>query len=214
MQMEIPETIRTSLYPGQWVTPIDFEDAYFHIPIHTQSGNTYISRSNGQFRALSLCMSTAPMEFMASQTTGGDLFTWHPEQISKDRDQDRQNGKWLTSTDFKNAYFHIPKHTQSREYLCFLIQGQSFQFKPLPFGLATAPMEFTVVVKEVKLMAQHRYKNPPVPRRLVGQGHIPPNQSSACTDRDNLVLGTGLNSKPRQIRTGTKTGLLLSRLSV
>ena len=31
---------------------------------------------------------------------------------------------------------------------------QTFQFTALPFGLATAPLEFTKVVKEVKLMAQ------------------------------------------------------------
>ena len=35
----------------------------------------------------------------------------------------------------------------------FHLQGWSYQFKALPFGLSTAPMEFTVVAKEVKLMA-------------------------------------------------------------
>ena len=34
----------------------------------------------------------------------------------------------------------------------FHVQGQSYQFKALPFGLSTAPMEFTVVAKEVKLI--------------------------------------------------------------
>ena len=38
----------------------------------------------------------------------------------------------------------------------FHLQGQSYQFKPLPFGFSTAPMEFTVVAKEVKLMALQR----------------------------------------------------------
>ena len=38
----------------------------------------------------------------------------------------------------------------------FHVQGQSYQFKALPFGLSTAPMEFTVVAKEVKLMALQR----------------------------------------------------------
>ena len=38
----------------------------------------------------------------------------------------------------------------------FHIQGQSYQFKALPFGLPTAPMEFTVVAKEGKLMALQR----------------------------------------------------------
>ena len=36
-KMETPETIRTSLQTGELVTSIDFKDAYFHIPIHSQS---------------------------------------------------------------------------------------------------------------------------------------------------------------------------------
>ena len=64
-----------------------------------------------------------------------------------------QVGEWVTSIDFKDAYFHIPIHSQSRKYMRFHIQGQSYQFKALPFGLSTPPMEFTVVAKEVKLMA-------------------------------------------------------------
>ena len=64
-----------------------------------------------------------------------------------------QAGEWVTSIDFKDAYFHIPIHSQSRKYFRFHLQGRSYQFKALPFGLSTAPMEFTVVAKEVKLMA-------------------------------------------------------------
>ena len=45
---------------------------------------------------------------------------------------------------------------RSTKYLEFHIQGQSCQFKALPFGLSTAPIEFNVVAKEVKLMALHR----------------------------------------------------------
>ena len=67
-----------------------------------------------------------------------------------------QTGEWVTSIDFKDAYFHIPIHSQSRKYMRFHIQGQSYQLKALPFGLSTAPMEFTVVAKEVKLMALQR----------------------------------------------------------
>ena len=66
-----------------------------------------------------------------------------------------QPGEWVTSIDFKDAYFHIPIHNQSRKYMHFHLQGRS-QFKALPFGLSTAPMEFTVVAKEVKLMALQR----------------------------------------------------------
>ena len=64
-----------------------------------------------------------------------------------------QAGEWVTSIDFKDAYFHIPIHCQSRKYMHFHLQGRSYQFKALPFGLSTAPMDFTVVAKEVKLMA-------------------------------------------------------------
>ena len=67
-----------------------------------------------------------------------------------------QQGEWVTSLDFSDAYFHIPIHTGSRKYLRFHFQNQSYQFRALPFGLSTAPMEFTCVVKEVKLMAQSR----------------------------------------------------------
>ena len=36
-KMETPESIRTSLIPGKWVSSIDLSDAYFHIPIHPNS---------------------------------------------------------------------------------------------------------------------------------------------------------------------------------
>ena len=67
-----------------------------------------------------------------------------------------QQGEWVTSLDFSDAYFHIPISHRSRKYLRFHIKRQTFQFTALPFGLSTAPLEFTKVVKEVKLMAQAR----------------------------------------------------------
>ena len=67
-----------------------------------------------------------------------------------------QQGEWVTSIDFRDAYFHIPIQEQSRKYLRFHVQDQTYQFKALPFGLSTAALEFTVVAKEVKLMAIHK----------------------------------------------------------
>ena len=67
-----------------------------------------------------------------------------------------QAGEWVTSIDFKDAYFHIPINSQSRKYVRFHIQGETYQFKALPFGLSTAPMEFTVVAKEVKFLAMKK----------------------------------------------------------
>ena len=60
-------------------------------------------------------------------------------------------GEWVMSLDFSEAYFHIPISPNLRKFLRFHYQGQTFQF-----GLSTAPMEFTIVVKKVKLMAQAR----------------------------------------------------------
>ena len=67
-----------------------------------------------------------------------------------------QQGEWVTSIDFKDAYFHIPIQEQSRKYLKFHVQGLTYQFKALPFGLSRAPMEFTVVRKASKLMDLHK----------------------------------------------------------
>ena len=64
--------------------------------------------------------------------------------------------EWVSSLDFSDSYFHIPIHTESQKYLRFHFQNQSFQFRALSFGLSTAPMEFTCVFKEIKLMAQSR----------------------------------------------------------
>ena len=101
-----------------------------------------------------------------------------------------QAGEWVTSIDFKVSYFRIPIHSQSRKYMHFNVQGRSYQFKALPFDLSTAYMEFTVVAKEVKLMALQRgYQDPPVPRRLVGESQIPPNLSPAYTDLGSSLVG-------------------------
>ena len=67
-----------------------------------------------------------------------------------------QTGEWVTSVDFKDTYFHIPINSQSRKYMRFHIQDRTYQFKALPFGLSTAPMEFTVIAKEVKWLAMRQ----------------------------------------------------------
>ena len=64
--------------------------------------------------------------------------------------------EWVSSRDIPDAYLHIPIHPNSRKYLRFCHRSQVFQFTSLPFGLATAPQVFTMIVKEVKLMALSR----------------------------------------------------------
>ena len=58
------------------------------------------------------------------------------------------------------------------------------------------------------------YKNPPVPRRLVGESHVPPNLSPAYTDLGSSLLRTRVAGERGEVRTGSKTGLQLHRLPV
>ena len=58
------------------------------------------------------------------------------------------------------------------------------------------------------------YKNPPVPRRLVGEGEIPFNLLTTHTNPSKNVSETRLASECRKIRTGAKTSLQLCRLPI
>ena len=64
-----------------------------------------------------------------------------------------QHGEWVTSPDLTDAYLYIPIHQKYQMYTCFNVRDRSYQFTALPFGIAKAPLEFTMVAKEVKLMA-------------------------------------------------------------
>ena len=58
------------------------------------------------------------------------------------------------------------------------------------------------------------YKNPPVPRRLVGEGQIPPSLSPAYTGTSADLPKLRVASESGEIRTGTQTGFQLRRLPV
>ena len=58
------------------------------------------------------------------------------------------------------------------------------------------------------------YKNPPVPRRLVGESQIPRNFSPTHSNPGQNVPGPRLDGEFRKIRAGTQTGLRLCRLPV
>ena len=64
-----------------------------------------------------------------------------------------QVGQWTTSLDLKHAYFHIPMTHSVHKLLKFQVLAELYQFVAMPFGLATAPREFTTLVKEVRKMA-------------------------------------------------------------
>ena len=58
------------------------------------------------------------------------------------------------------------------------------------------------------------YKNPPVPRRLVGESHIPPGLSPAYSRSSGNLSKIRLAGEFREIRAGTKADLRFCRLPV
>ena len=89
----------------------------------------------------------------------------------------------------------------------FHIQGQLYQFKALPFGLSTALMEFTVVAKEVKLMALqggiriHQYLDDWLVRATSHQTCIQHTQTlvALCQELDWLVNKEISELDPKQV---------------
>ena len=124
-----------------------------------------------------------------------------------------QKGEWVTSLDFSDVYFHIPIAQRSRKYLRFHLNKVNFQFTSLPFGLAMALLEFTKVVKEVKLMAQargiriHQYLDDWLLR-------APCQATCLQHTRILLALCQELGSKHEEIGTDSSTSFQFRRLPV
>jgi len=57
--------------------------------------------------------------------------------------------QWGVSLDLEDAFFHVPIHPNYRKYLRFSFRGQVYQFRAMPFGLATAPRVFTKLMAAV-----------------------------------------------------------------
>ena len=60
-----------------------------------------------------------------------------------------QPQEWITKIDLKDAYHHILVHVNIRKYFRFVVAGTVYQFRVLPFGLSTAPREFTKTLAPV-----------------------------------------------------------------
>ena len=68
-------------------------------------------------------------------------------------------GDWVTSIDLKDAYFHIPVRPTARKYLRFTHLQEVYQFKALPFGLTSAPREFSRITETLGAIAHQQSIN-------------------------------------------------------
>jgi hypothetical protein len=57
------------------------------------------------------------------------------------------SGDWAASLDLRDAYLHVLVHPDYQHYLRFYFEGRVYQFKAMPFGLATARRIFQSIVE-------------------------------------------------------------------
>ena len=90
-----------------------------------------------------------------------------------------QQWEWVTSIDFKDAYFHIPIQEQSRTFQ-ISCPGSDIPVQSTVFWSVHCTHGAHCSSKGVETDGHtHGYNNPPVLRRLVGESHIPPGLSPA-----------------------------------
>ena len=58
-------------------------------------------------------------------------------------------GDFLVKVDLKDAYLTVLMNYQYWKFLRFVWKGTVFEFKTLPFSLATAPITFTKLLRPV-----------------------------------------------------------------
>lgn len=58
-----------------------------------------------------------------------------------------RHGDWLAKIDLTDAYHSVPIHPESQHLLGFHWKNRQFQWKVLPFGLASAPWLFTRMIR-------------------------------------------------------------------
>ena len=114
-------------------------------------------------------------------------------------------GEWVTSIDFKDAYFQIPIQNYSRKYLRFT--GHNIPVQGTALWSVHSPTRAHCDGERGQSNGlSERYKDPAVPRRVVGLGQVPPNLSPTYTSSSKTLAGPGFDGKHGQIRTGSQTG--------
>lgn len=58
-------------------------------------------------------------------------------------------GCYMAKIDLKDAYFALSINEGHRQYLCFRFKDKTYQFNVMPFGLCSAPLVFTKIMRPV-----------------------------------------------------------------
>ena len=66
-----------------------------------------------------------------------------------------QHSDYAFSIDLQDAYLHIPIVKHHHHFLQFVWYIMPYQWKVLPFGLATAPRLFTALTKPILFLCHH-----------------------------------------------------------
>ena len=122
-----------------------------------------------------------------------------------------QKGKWGNVHRFQGCLLPYPNKPTVEKITVFRVQDQSCQFKALPFGLSTAPMEFTVVIKGVQLMVQNKFIRI---HQYLDNWLVRATSCQTYSDRSSLVSEIRLGSKYGEVRIGPQGDVRFHRLLV
>ena len=98
-----------------------------------------------------------------------------------------QPGEWVTSIDISDAYYHVPVAPAIRKFFRFALDGRVYQFTALPFGLNTAPREFTKILEP--LLRSLRDRGIRV-HAYLDDWAVRASTYQSCQDHTNIVLHT------------------------
>ena len=123
-----------------------------------------------------------------------------------------QQGEWVTSIDFLLPYTNTGTVQEISEISC---TGADVPVQRSALWSVHSTLGVYCGSKRGETDGHTQgYKNPPVPRRLVGESNIPPGLSPTHSRSGENMSRTQLAGEVREIRTGTKTNLRLCRLPV
>ena len=118
-----------------------------------------------------------------------------------------QQGEWVTSIDFKDAYFLIPYITvqEISEISC---PGSDIPIQSSAFRSVHSTLGVYCCSKGGETDGHTQgYKEPPVPRRLVGESQIPPGLSPAYSGSSENMPRTRLAGEFGKVRTGAQADI-------